>query len=178
MWKPTNKHPQSLGLAHLGRNRQMAVVRLVHFPERQGVYWTLMVLRIVSIYAIATKHGNENWNQKMTHQGKLQTDQVNAEQRSGFLQHQKKVRQIHKSAPGTSWQHRQRTGVNVQVTNCTSHNKENVEIVEGTAALRRGFSGDVSTEELSSSPKPSPRVTWVRLHVTRTKQGEARPMLH
>ena len=166
--KLTNRHPQSPGLAHLGRHRQMAVIRLVHFPERQGViswletkttvareylkstarvYWTFVVLRMVRIHVIATKHGNDTWNQKSTHRGKLLTEQVNAEQRPGFLQHQNKVRQTHKSTPGISWQHRQRTGVHVQVTNCTSHNKE---IFEGTAVLRRGFSGDASTEELSS----------------------------
>ena len=45
----------------------------------------------------------------------------------------------------------------VQVANCTSHNREKVEIVEGTAAFRHGSSGDVSSEELSSPPIPGPQ---------------------
>ena len=102
-----------------------------------SVFLSPRVLRIIRIYAIVTKHGNEDWNQKSTHRGKLQIEQVNVEQRPGFLQHHKKVRQTYKSTPGISWQHRQRAGVCVQVTHCTSHNKENVEIVEGTAVLRR-----------------------------------------
>ena len=74
----------------------MAVTRLVHIPERQGVIpWietrtaATMVLRVASIYAVATKLANGDWNQQMTRREKLQTEQINAEQRPEFLQHQK-----------------------------------------------------------------------------------------
>ena len=49
--------------------------------EVHGVCRTLVVLRILRIYAIATEHRNEDWNQKSMHRRKLQTEQVNAEQR-------------------------------------------------------------------------------------------------
>ena len=48
-----------------------------------------MVLRVARIHAIATKHKNEEWNQEPTRRGKLQTGQVNAEQRPRFLQDSK-----------------------------------------------------------------------------------------
>ena len=47
---------------------------------------TLVVLRVARIYAVATKYTNEEWNQQVTLREKLQTEQINAEQRPEFLQ--------------------------------------------------------------------------------------------
>ena len=94
---PTHGHPQSPGLVHLGRNRQIVVIRLVHITDWQGAipwtetrtrpqsYLTLVVLRVARIYAAATKYTNEEWNQQMTRREQLQTEQINAEQRPEFL---------------------------------------------------------------------------------------------
>ena len=96
----------------------------------------------------------------------------------GFATPEKRVRQTQRSMPSMSWQLRQRVGVHVQVTRCTSHNKENVEIVEGAAVvLRRGSNGDVSTEELSSSPRSGLRVTRLDSTSPKRSKGEVAPML-
>ena len=66
-----------------------------------------------------------------------QQNKVNAEQRRGFLQHPKKVRQAQRSMPGKSRPLQQRFGVHVQVTAYTSHNKGNVEVLGDPSRFRR-----------------------------------------
>ena len=155
--------------------RQMAVIRLVQFPERQGVIpWLETRTTVAKVYLKSTgvqdfggaandqdlcnrtKLGNEDY-QKSTHRGKLQTEQVNVGAATRVLATPEKGSselQIHSrylvAASTTNWSPCARN-------NCTSHNKENVEFVEDTAVLRRGFSGGVNAEEFSSSSKPGPR---------------------
>ena len=163
MCYPTHRYLESPGLVYLGRNRQMAVIRLVHIPDRQGAtswietrtspqaYRTLVVLRVARIYAVATKYTNEEWNQQMTRREKLQTEQITAEQRPAFLQHQMTVRQTQ-----TPLQVSRGSLDNVLGSMCTQTERATTREMSKTLKARRNFaaiSAEISTQRNSPPPR-------------------------
>ena len=136
-----------------------------------------MVLRVAKICAVATKHANEDWNQQMTRRDKLQTAQINEEERTRVpaapddsSSNPKNPFQVSRGSVNNELESMFRR----QTARATAQKMS--KHVPGTAELCRDFSGDINTEVLSSLLQIEPG-GGCGLGST-SPEGEATPVVH